>query len=297
MASLFLVVRLTVLRAISIVYRRAFSFTDDSASVPSSADTSTPLSIAARSRDQLFLRPMDTALQLIKFRQMQSSCYQELFQSGRQPTEGSWQSVWAALRDMHEWYQSLPAGIQEPVKIAFKSEMLFSSIVILSPSEKIHSVPEYAEALIFEYAVDYAGSMQSGCDGTGKYAFYTYLDALRASYIGQRLLEILLSKHNRALDAGTPSSPQPSSGILLPPPVPNRRSDEKVDRARRGIEQLTGVLEFLGRRFGNTRLCEDFRAEAENVGIVFSARSWDSGSGSVGGTDSQFLYEQADSAF
>lgn len=240
---------------------------------------------------------MDTASQLIRFRRMQSSCYQELFQSGRLPTEGSWQSVWAALRDMHEWYQSLPAGIQEPVKIAFRSEMLFCSIVILSPSEKIHSIPEYAEALIFEYAVDYAGSMQSGCDGTGKYAFYTYLDALRASYIGQRLLEVLQSKQNRALDAGTPISPQTSSGTLLPPPVPNRRSDEKIDRARSGIEQLTGVLGFLGRRFGNTRLCEDFRAEAESVGIVFSARNWGSGSGRVDGTGSQFLYEQAESAF
>ena len=288
---------LTLLRAISIVHRRAFSFTDDSASVPSRADTSAPLLIAARSRDQLFLRPMDTAPQLIKFRQIQSSCYQELFQSGRQPSEGSLRFVWATLRDLHEWYQGLPAGIQEPVKIAFRSEMLYTSIVILSPSEKIHSISEYAEALIFEYAVDYAGLMRSVCGGTGKYAFCTYLDALRASFIGRRLLNVLQSKQSRALDAGTVSSPQPPSGTLLPPPLPNRRSDENLDRARTAIDQLTDVLEFLGRRFGYTGLCEDFRTEARDIGMVFSAENLGSGLGSIDGAASQFLYGQANSAF
>lgn len=240
---------------------------------------------------------MDTAPQLIKFRQIQSSCYQELFQSGRQPSGDSWRSVWATLRDLHEWYQSLPAEIQEPVKIAFRSEMLFISIVVLSPSEKIHSIPEYAEALIFEYAVDFAGSMRSVCDRTGKYAFYNYLDALRASYVGRRLLEVLQSKQSRALDGGTPSSPRSPSGILLPPSLPSRPSEEKVDRARAGIEQLTDVLEFLGRRFGYTGLCKDFRAEAENLGIRFSARNLGSESGLLDDANSQFIYGQVDSAF
>ena len=181
--------------------------------------------------------------------------------------------------------------------MALRSEMLFSSIIILSPSEKIHTVPEYAEALIFEYAVDYAGSMRSVCDGTGKYAFYTYLDALRASFVGRRLLDVLQNEQPRILDAGTLSSPQPPSGALLPPPLPNRRSDEKVDRARTGIEQLTDVLEFLGRRFGYTGLCEDFRAEAANFGMVFSARNLGAGSGSIDGAASRFLYGQANSAF
>lgn len=256
-----------------------------------------PLSIAARSRDQLFLRPMDTAPQLIKLRQIQSACYQELFQSGRQPSENSWRSVWATLGDLHEWYQNLPAGMQEPVKVAFKSEMLFSSILILSPSEKIHSVPDYAEALIFEYAVDYASSMRSVCDGTGKCAFYTYLDALRASYVGRRLLDVLQSKQCRVLDAGTPSSPPAPSGTLLPPALPYRCSDEKVDRARTGIEQLTDVLGYLGQIFGYSGLCEDFRVEATALGMVFSAGNLGSGSVSLDAADSRFLYGHTDSAF
>ena len=258
-----------------------------------------PLSIAARSRDQLFLRPMDTAPQLIKLRQIQSSCYQELFQSGRQPSESSWRSVWTTLSDLHEWYQRLPAGMQEPVKVAFKSEMLFSSILILSPSEKIHSVPDYAEALIFEYAVDYASSILSVCGGTEKCTISTYLDALRTSYVGRRLLDVLQSKQCRILDAGTPSSPLVPSGTLLPPPLPYRCSDEKVDRARTGIEQLTGVLDYLGKRFGYSALSEDFRVEATTLGMVFSAGNLGSGSGSgsLDGADSRLLYGHTDSAF
>ena len=240
------VVRLTLLRAISIVHRRAFSFTDDSASVPLRADPGAPLSTAARSRDQLFLRSMDTAPQLIKFRQIQSFCYQELFQSGRQPSQESWRSVWSALRDMHEWYHELPASLQEPMKAVFRSEMLFCSMLILSPSEKLSEITEFAENLIFEYALDYAEIMRSVCEETGKYVFYTYLDALRTSYVGRRLLDVLQSKQSPLLTAVAPSSPQLPSGSPPPPFLPNRGSEEKIDKAMKSIEQLTDVLEILG---------------------------------------------------
>src|SRR5579862_5280138 len=115
-------------RSISMVHARAFSFTDESTNValPSLPTKSTMYD--SPEDNQIWQQPLDSALHIFRLRQLQSSWYQDLFQSGRKPLANPDQYIFGACENMRKWAEAIPENVPGLVKEQFELEALYSYI-------------------------------------------------------------------------------------------------------------------------------------------------------------------------
>lgn len=252
-------------RTISMAHRRAFSFTDDSGNVafPSNQKPFSISSTFAREHKQVFLRALDPAIQLFQLRQLQSSAYQKLFKSCHQRIREPWQLMSDSLHEMHLWMARLPNVIRKPMKKLLRSELLFGSILILSPPGLSSSLKSYGKALLFSYACEFADNMSSINGDEEKFAFYNSHDILRTSFVAGRFLAVLRDGSGQFLDGAIPEAPSPGSGSVLPPSLPNWKTDEILNKALSCLDRLDKTLEHLSIRYDYPEPWKEFKDDSK----------------------------------
>lgn len=248
-------------RTISLAHRRAFSFTDDSSNVafPSNQKPFSISSTSTREQEQVFLRALDPAIQLFQLRQLQSSTYQKLFKTSQQGIEEPWQIMSDSLHKMHLWMAQLPNVIRKPIKKLLRSELLFGSILILSPPGPSSSLKSYGKVLLFSYACEYADIMSSIHGDQEKFAFYTSHDILRTSFVAGRFLAILCDESGQFLDGAMPEAPPPTSGSVPAPSLLKWKTDEIVNKAISCLDRLEKTLEHLSIRYDYSEPWKEFK--------------------------------------
>jgi hypothetical protein len=228
------------------VHARAFSFTDDSINVSYPSPVAL---VAPETTGSSLTRPhsLETALLLFQLRRGQSSWYQQLFQSTREPLQQASTYIWQMCQDMHEWADSFPDSLSPVFKDFFDLELLYSYVYCIAPSCRVQSVPDYGKTLIFEYSISYIQNIFRISRDPVNSAFYTYHDALRVYFIGSQFLAVLTDNQDQLLN-GIISYISSSPGSPPPPPIP--RSNGKIDNVDRSIDCITHIKETL-RTFGH----------------------------------------------
>lgn len=197
------------------VYLRAFSFTD--ATNVTLLDDHRPLSPGPESPEQqLFLHKVYPAVYLIRLRRLQSSSYQELYQSSLQLLEEPWPVISKALKSLHMWDSQFPNMLKEPIRRLLRSDLLYSNILILSPPGLSRPLPKYGTALIFDCATEFAELVSRFDDNPAEFAVWTFHDFRRTAYVSSIFLAVLEEVSNSLFHGVTPQTPQnaePSSAL------------------------------------------------------------------------------------
>ncbi|MCJ1428479.1 hypothetical protein MMC29_006389 [Sticta canariensis] len=255
----------TLDRTISMAHRRAFSFTDDSSNVafPINQKPFSVSSTSAREQEQVFLHALDPAIRLFQLRQLQSSAYQKLFQSSQQRIKEPWQIMSDSLHEMHLWIAQLPNVIRKPMKKLLRSEVLFGSILILSPPGLSPSLKSYRTDLLFNYACEYADIMSSINGDQEKFAFYTSHDILRASFVARRFLAILRDESGQFLNSTLSLAPPPGSGSVPQPSHLKWTTDEILIKAISCLDRLDKSLEHLSVRYDYPEPWKEFKDDSK----------------------------------
>ncbi|KAF2755282.1 hypothetical protein EJ05DRAFT_533005 [Pseudovirgaria hyperparasitica] len=181
-------------RSTSLVQTRAFSFSDDSATVahPFAASISSPSTKTQKT--QFWLQNFDTAAQFFKIRQLQSEWYTKLFQSGREPWPDAYGYIWKTYRQMTDWYNNISKNTLPNTQAFFELEVLYSYVYVLSPSPRCPAISNYAQRLIFEHCIAYAinlrAIMRDKSSPTTKIPL-TFYDAMRAYMTGRQFVDVL----------------------------------------------------------------------------------------------------------
>ena len=255
---------LTLRRSISMVHARSFSFTDDSISVAYPS----PLSpLAQETSGSTLTRPhsLGIALLLFQLRRGQSSWYQQLFQSTREPLQQASTYIWQMCQDMHEWSESFPDTLPPVFKDFFELELLYSYVYCIAPSCRVQSVPDYGKTLIFEYSMSYMQKILPISKDPINNAFYTYHDALRVYFIGSQFLAVLAENLDQLLNGIIPYVPF-VPGAPPPPPLPPSTGIDNVDRSMNCIAQIKDTLRTFGRRWYDAQaLLSSFEAQAGSL--------------------------------
>lgn len=247
------------------VHARAFSFTDDSASViyPSASGVSNPSALG-----NILAGPktMDTALTLFQLRYIQSSWYQELFQSSRDPLPNASHYVWQMCHDMREWFDSLPDTLPGAFRDLFELELLYSYVYCLAPSCRVLTVSAYGKTLIFEYSITYMQKMYQITKDPQNKAFYTYHDALRVYFVGSQFNAVLTESQDQLLNRIIPFE-QLIPGSPPPPPLPpSSGGANNIDRSITCIVQIKEILRTYGERWDDSNaLLSSFESQAQPV--------------------------------
>ena len=166
---------------------------------------------------------------------------------------------------MHKFNRELPSHIKDPIKRLLRCDALYSSILILSPSDLDEDIPDYGKFLIFEYAIEYADLMSAVSSDAEKFTFFTSLDMLRASFILKRFLVLL--RDDFALFFGSSIATPPlnfptSSGA---PAIQRRTVGEMLSRAHSCLNLCDKTLEYLELRFGYTDPLKEVRVRSSDV--------------------------------
>ena len=245
------------------VHARAFSFTDDSASViyPSASGMSNPSALG-----NILAGPksMDTALTLFQLRYAQSNWYQELFQSSRDPLPNASHYVWQMCHEMREWFDSLPETLPANFRDMFELELLYSYVYCLAPSCRVLTVSAYGKTLIFEYSITYMQKMFQITQDPQNKAFYTYHDALRVYFVGSQFNAVLIDSQDQLLNRIIPFE-QLVPGSPPPPPLPpSSGGANNIDRSINCIVQIKEILHTFGRRWDDSNaLLSSFEMQAQ----------------------------------
>ncbi|KAG4415888.1 hypothetical protein IFR04_010963 [Cadophora malorum] len=248
-------------RSISMVHARSFSFTDDSTSVMLPLVTS-PMPASGQSSTN-GPHSLETAFMLFQLRQLQSSWYQELFQSSRDPLQNSSTYIWQMCQEMREWSESFPDSLPLAFKEFFDLELLYSYVYCLAPSCRVQTVINYGKTLIFEYSIAYMQKIFPISRDPINTAFYTYHDALRVYFVGGQFVSVLLENQDQLLNGGLPYAPI-LAGAPPPPPLPNNAGIDSIDRSINCVTHIKETLRTFGHRWEDSKaLLSSFELQAE----------------------------------
>ncbi|KAK3725174.1 hypothetical protein LTR37_000685 [Vermiconidia calcicola] len=252
-------------RSTSLVQTRAFSFSDVSAKVkvpfhkqPSSAPTSPSGTNEVQSRQ--WFQSYEQALDLISIRQLQSSWYAELFQSGRKQWEEPYPYLWDTCDAMRVWFDNLSPSISPNIHAFFELDLLYSYVYVLSPSARVPAIIPFAQKLIFEYCIRYAELMLRLISDPAYTAPLTFYDAMRVYMTGRQFLDVLQHNTEMLLDGFIPPLPEVKPTTAPPPPMPvctlppgETIQRFNVVRSITCIKQMTECLARFGLRWGYMR--------------------------------------------
>jgi hypothetical protein len=254
---------LTQHRSISMVHARPFSFTDDAITVAFPADlssTSDPESPISK------LPALDASLLIFQLRKAQSTWYQELFQSSRDPLHPSSQYLWQMCYEMRTWSENLPKHLPQATRELFDLELLYSYVYCLAPSCRFPSVSELGKTLIFEYCISYIQKLLPIAKDPINTAFYTYHDALRVYFIGSQFIAVLSDNLNALLQGIIPFV-NTIQGGPPPPPIPNMGRADNISRSIICIEQIIEALKTYGERWDDSKALKS-SFEAQSTGML-----------------------------
>jgi hypothetical protein len=243
-------------RSVSMVNVKCFSFTDDATSIdlPSMQQS---LSSSSHIAGNTLTGPhsLEPALLLFQLRKAQSNWYQELFQTSRDPLQQNSTYIWKMCHDMRVWNESLPKTLPIPIREFFDLELLYSYIYCLAPSCRVPSVSDLGKTLIFEYAIAYMDKISQVCRNFSNNPFYSYHDALRASFIGYQFFAVLQGNKDQLLNGVVPFVHMTVSGPP-PPPIPNIGRTDNVERSMRCMDQIVDVLRTYSERWDNAKVLQ-----------------------------------------
>ena len=247
----------------SLVYARAFSFTDASVNVEF---PTMKTAIPAQETKPMLNGPRSTepAVLLLRLRCLQSNWYQELFQSGRQSSPDDVPYIYQMCSEMHQWSQTLPDTLPSTYKEYFELELLYSYVYCLAPIFRANHVPRYGKALIFEYCIAYMQKFFPISQDLVS-VFYTYHDALRVFFVASQFLEVFCDNQDQLLD-GVPVPSPITRSSPAPPPLPPGAGSHNVNRSINCINQIKETLGTFGKRWGNAgALLSSFEIHAETL--------------------------------
>ncbi|RKF53447.1 Positive regulator of purine utilization [Golovinomyces cichoracearum] len=245
-------------RSISIVHARSFSFTDDSTNValPSKIFTENT-QINCLQRD-----PMEDALLLFKFRMIQSSWYQELFQSSQSALANSSTFIWQICQKMQKWAETIPECVSAHRKQLFDLELYYSYVYCLAPSSRVKAVSAHGKSLIFHYSIKYIQKLAEIFHTPTNYSFYTYHEALRVFFVGSQLVSVLTDDQDHIFNTNTLLA-SPLGEYFKSLPLPHVDRIENIRRSLNCIDQTRDLLGTFGHRWEDSKiLLASFEAKA-----------------------------------
>ncbi|KAK5716418.1 hypothetical protein LTR17_016391 [Elasticomyces elasticus] len=261
-------------RSTSLVQTRAFSFSDDSAKVKipftkAPASQATPLSQGSQ---KPWLQSYEQALDLINLRQLQSTWYTDLFQSGRTAWEEPYPYIWDTCDALRKWFENISPSTSQNMRAFFEVDLLYSYIYVLSPSPRVPAIDPFAAKLIFEYCIRYADLMLRLISDPSYTAPMTFYDAMRVYMTGRQFLDVLQHSTDSLLNGFVPNHPPVRPTSAPPPPMPvmplppgDTILHFNTARSLHCIKQITDSLTRFGMRWGYMSWSQRYQAETAGM--------------------------------
>ncbi|EZF35213.1 hypothetical protein H101_01266 [Trichophyton interdigitale H6] len=258
-------------RYVSSALGRAYSFSDDSVNVPLPSTTTTfnPINLG----DAISPKNVRAAARMFDIRRRQSTFYQDLYFNGRQPLPDAENVSWRRCAMLMDWFETARSDLPPHLIPLYRLELLFTCVLVLSPSKRAPEISKFNQIVLFEYTVDFLADFHTFLNSSAPCLPVTYIDYERVYTVSCILMVTLENYHTEVLSETHPEllTPAPLTNDTvetpLPPYIDRSKRVNSTARALEALGKTQSILEVAGRRWGVHRLLNDFRGR---VGAAMS---------------------------
>ncbi|KAJ5374836.1 hypothetical protein N7517_006842 [Penicillium concentricum] len=269
-------------RGLSPAMQRTYSFSDGSANValPSIAAPGAPID-----QSHIFLRNPAPALHIVKIRQILSAGYQEMQYSGRDPSPQPLVLIWTLCWRAREWFHQCPKNAPNHFSLLYRLELLYTIIILISPSHRYPTLHDYNKALLFDRCMDYISQIHQVLENPSALPFLTYLDIQRVHQVGRLFVDVLSDNYDKLISAAVPAPPSVPDGTPEPPVLADEDLFNCHARAIRCLSYIRDLLKYCDRKWDIHGHLEQFEDESASIEKTLM-------DGSVGYISNQGMYSQ-----
>ncbi|KAJ5814915.1 hypothetical protein N7474_006692 [Penicillium riverlandense] len=243
-------------RGMSAALGRTFSFSDASVNVELMSASTEGRSPADES--PFFLRSPVPALHIVKIRQILSNGYQEMYCSGRDPSPQPLVMTWTLCSRVRDWYHQRPKNAPGHFSLLYRLELLYTMIILLSPSHRYPILCDYNKALLFDRSMDYISQIHQVLENPSILPFMTFLDIQRVYQVGQKFVEVLSENFDLLLSPVVPRPPSVPAGTPDPPMLGEEDRINCRPRAIRCLAYVRDLMKYSARKWDLSYLLEKF---------------------------------------
>jgi hypothetical protein len=250
-------------RGLSTAMQRTFSFSDGSVKVALPSITTSPG--APIEQSHIFLRSPAPALHIVKIRQILSAGYQEMHCSGRDPSPQSLALIWTLCWRAREWFHQCPKNAPNHFSLLYRLELLYTIIILLSPSHRYPALHDYNKALLFDRCMDYISQIHQVLENPSALPFLTYLDIQRVHQVGRLFVDVLSENYDQLISTAVPAPPPVPAGTPDPPVLADEDLFNCHARAIRCLSYIRDLLKYCARKWDLRGHLEQFEVESASV--------------------------------
>lgn len=193
-------------------------------------------------QSHVFLRNIKPALHLVKIRQILSAGYQDMYFSGRERSSQPLASIWSLCLRVREWYDNCPSDVPNYFSTLYRLEMLYTTILFLSPSYRYPELCDFHKALLLDRCMNYAAQLHQALEDPTVLPFVTFVDIQRVYQVGRRFIDLLCYDYDLLLSPSIPAAPPVAPGTPDPPPL---HSEDRINCHARSVRCLSNIRDLL----------------------------------------------------
>lgn len=190
----------------------------------------------------------DCAIHLIKIRRILSEAYQQMYFNGRDPVPHALARTWKFCADARDWYANAPETTKSSFGLLYRLELLYCTIVFLSPSFGDPNICDFSRVLLLDRCVDYISQLHQALEQPSSLPFFNVVDIHRARQIGDRLVKILDESFDLLMSNELPEPPAVPPGTPDPPYL---AEEDRINCRARVARCLHYIIDILNH--GSTR--------------------------------------------
>ncbi|KAJ5388372.1 hypothetical protein N7509_010913 [Penicillium cosmopolitanum] len=228
-------------RGMSTATQRTFSFSDASVDVampsPSTSNGSSPAE-----QSHIFLRSPAPALHIVKIRQILSAGYQDMYYASREQSAQPLVQTWNLCYKTRQWFHECPKNAPNHFSLLYRLELLYTIIILVSPSHRYPVLCDYSKAILFDRCMDFISQIHQVLENPSVLPFLTFLDIQRV--------------HQKE-----------------PPDPPMLGEEDRINcrpRATRCLAYVRDILQFCSRKWDLRFLLENFEQESAHLNTMLS---------------------------
>lgn len=190
-----------------------------------------------------------------------------MYYRGRTPSPQPLVQVWTLCHQARQWFHERPKNAPNHFSLLYRLELLYTIIILLSPSHRNPALCDYNKALLFDRCMDYISQIHQVLENPSILPFLTFLDIQRVHQVGRLFVEALAGDFDMLLSPTVPAPPPVPAGTPDPPMLADEDRINCRPRAARCLTYVRDMLKYCARKKWDLRSpLEEFERESASLG-------------------------------
>ncbi|KAL5334723.1 fungal-specific transcription factor domain-containing protein [Aspergillus crustosus] len=237
-------------RATSTTLDRTYSFSDKSVNVAFPA-------YPTAEQSYIFSRSSEPAWNLVKIRGILSAAYEQKYLTAFDSPPQISEATWILCSQANDWFNNTPRNSSPFFSILYRLELLYTTIIILAPSDRHLPDCDYTKLLLFNRSMDYVCQIHQILENPAWLPMLTYLDIQRVFQVTQRFAIILTQSFDLHVNH-VPPMPHVPFDCPSPPLLELENCLQCQERASLFLNQVGSILQHGSRKWNLHNLLHDF---------------------------------------